>query len=131
MAELERHGAAVLVVSFGAPAALDDFLTRMGLPFPIAGDPDRRGYQAYGMLHGSGWQIWHPRTLWRYARLRLGGTRLQRPADGDDVHQLGGDFVIDGAGTLRLCHASVRPDDRPSLATLLAALPVGGPREGR
>lgn len=125
--ELERRGAAVLVVSFGAPAALDDFRARMGLPFPIAGDLDRRAYRAYGMMQGSAWQIWHPRTLWRYARLRVGGTRLQRPAEGDDLSQLGGDFVIDADGVLRLCHASARPDDRPSLATLLAALPVGGP----
>lgn len=125
MDELERRGAAVLVVSFGAPAAVDDFRVRTRLPFPIAADPDRRAYRAYGMLRGTAWRIWHPRTLWRYVQLRLAGTRLQRPADGEDLHQLGGDFVIDGSSILRFCHASARPDDRPSVATLLTALPVG------
>ncbi len=123
MAELERRHTSVLVVSFGAPALVEALRVQLALPFPVAVDADRRVYQAYGMARGSAWRIWHPRTLWRYLSLRLRGARRQRAHDGDDLHQLGGDFVIDDDGVLRLCHASARPDDRPPIAALLAACP--------
>lgn len=40
----------------------------------------------------------------------------------DDLHQLGGDFVTDADGILRLCHRSRRPDDRPAIDEILAAI---------
>jgi hypothetical protein len=44
------------------------------------------------------------------------------PAKGDDVLQLGGDFVLDANSRLRYAHPSCNPTDRPSAATLLQTL---------
>ena len=119
---LRRLQAAVWVVSFGTPMQVAAWARRLALPFPVAADPTRATYRAFGLGRGSSWQVWHPRTMWRYLRLLGGGARLHRPVAGDDLHQLGGDVVLDAAGVIRLLHRSERPDDRPPAARLLAAL---------
>jgi peroxiredoxin len=122
-AELQRRGASVLVLSFGRPDVVEGYRRRLALPFPVAADPERRAYAAYGLLTGSTWAIWHPRVLLRYLVLLLRGLPLRRPARDDDLAQLGGDFVIGADGVLRFAYRSRRPDDRPDVAALLAALP--------
>lgn len=41
---------------------------------------------------------------------------------GDDTSQLGGDFIVDRNGVLRLVHASHDPADRPPVDDLLNVL---------
>jgi hypothetical protein len=120
--ELEALGAAVLVISFSPPQRLAGHRARLRLPFPIASDADRLAYRAYGLGRGATFRIWHPRTLLRYARLLVRGMSLQRPAGDEDPSQLGGDFVVDGAGRIRFMHRSTRPDDRPSVAALVSTV---------
>ncbi|MBX7233151.1 MAG: hypothetical protein K1X65_02130 [Caldilineales bacterium] len=50
----------------------------------------------------------------------LAGQKLRRIQG--DPHQLGGDFVLDATGVLRLAHTSKDPLDRPAVETLLAVL---------
>ena len=119
---LERRAASVLVISFGTPAAVASYRARTGLPFVFAADPGREAYQAYGMLRASRWRVWHPRVLWGYLVLTLRGMRPRRAASGEDLSQLGGDFVIGPDGRLRLAHVSQGPEDRPSALRLLSAL---------
>ncbi len=120
--EFERRGARVLVVSFDRGAALERYRAALALPFAVAADPDRSVYRAYGLVRGSRWQAWHPRTLLRYVVLTARGMKLQRPTEDADLLQLGGDFVVDAAGRLRFVHPSARPDDRPGVDALLGAL---------
>jgi peroxiredoxin len=120
--ELDRLGARVLVVSFSKPEQLAPFRDRLALGFEVAADPSRSAYRAYGMLRGAFWDIWHPRVFLKYLRLTAQGMRLERPAEGDDLSQLGGDFVIDRDSNLRFVHVSSGPEDRPPVSLLLAAL---------
>jgi peroxiredoxin len=120
-ADVSARGA-VLVISFASGDALESYRAHLDLPFPIAADPERKAYRSYGMLSGSRWEIWHPRVLWKYVVLILKGMKPELPQRGADLSQLGGDFVIDGKGKLRFAHRSFRPDDRPSVDVLLAAL---------
>lgn len=121
--EIAARGASVLVVSFAPVEALETYREHMRLPFPIAADPERCAYRDYGMLAGTGWQVWHPRVIWKYIVLAFHGLRPRLPAKGEDLSQLGGDFVIDGEGQIRLAHVSHRPDDRPDVSLLIDALP--------
>jgi len=121
--EVRRRRASVVVISFGASDAVEGYRRRLALPFSVAVDPERRAYQAYGMLPGSFWRTWHPRAMWRYVVLALRGLQIRRPAWGDDLSQLGGDFVIGPDGLLRFVHVSQRPDDRPEVERLIQALP--------
>ncbi len=94
------------------------WLEETGVPFPLLLDSERKVYRAYG-LGRSVLQVWKPRVLVHYLRLVLAGRRL-KPAQGD-IYQLGGDFIVDEQGTVRLIHPSKDPTDRPSVDSLLTA----------
>lgn len=117
--EFQRLGAQVLLISFGAEHWARAWLHDTGAPFPLLLDPERVTYRAYG-LGASVLRVWSPKVLWHYLKLMLAGQKL-RHIQGDP-HQLGGDFVLDATGVLRLAHASKDPVDRPSVETLLAVL---------
>ena len=120
-AELEAVSLKVLLISFGSSDEAREWRRETDVPFPILLDPDRRVYSAYG-LGRSALRSWSPRTLAFYLRARLRGQRL--PGARGDPHQMGGDFLVDRSGRLRLVHLSRDPIDRPVVATLLACARV-------
>lgn len=117
--ELNQLTAQVLVITFGAEHWARAWAAEMGAGFPLLLDPQRATYRAYG-LGSSFVRVWSPKVMWHYLKLALAGQKL-RPIQGDP-HQLGGDFVVDGAGIIRLTHRSQDPTDRLPAATLLQAL---------
>ena len=82
-------------------------------------DPERTVYATYG-LERSFRRSWNLKTMWRYVRLLTSG-RQWRGIQGDSA-QLGGDFVVDAGGIVRLAYRSYDPTDRPPVANLLALL---------
>ncbi len=109
----------IVVVSFETGHWLQLWQAEMEVPFPLLLDPDRQAYRAYG-LERSVLRSWGPKNLWYYARARLKGRQIQ--TIGADTAQLGGDFIVDAAGIVRLAYRSQDPTDRPPVAKLLAAL---------
>lgn len=89
--------------------------------FPFYVDAERRLYHHYGMLSAGFWDLWGPRTWWLYLRLLVAGRRLQQSTG--DVHQRGGDVLIDPEGLVRFHYIGQGPADRPAVATLLALVP--------
>jgi alkyl hydroperoxide reductase subunit AhpC len=116
--ELRRMDVQVLVISFGAEFWASAWLQETQLPFPLLLDPERAAYRAYG-LERSFVRVWSPKVMWHYMRRVLAGQKLQSIQG--DPHQLGGDFVVDAAGVIRLAHRSRDPVDRPAVETLVAA----------
>ncbi len=110
------------MVSFATPERTATFREATQASYDIGCDVERAAYGEYGLTRGSRWQVWHPRVLWRYVRLLWGGSKLLIPAKGDDLNQLGGDFVVDADGVIIYAHRSVRPDDRPPADELVALL---------
>jgi len=121
--DFEDAGIDVLSVFFEPPERLVGYAEHFELPYPVASDPERAAYRAYGLLKGSFWQIWHPRVVVRYAVLLLRGRRPRAPADAD-LAQMGGDFLIDETGTMVFAHRSEKAVDRPPVDALLQALPA-------
>ena len=117
--ELRRLDVQVLVISFGAEFWARAWLQETGSPFPLLLDPERAAYRAYG-LERSFVRVWSPKVMWHYTRRVLAGQKLQSIKG--DPHQLGGDFVVDAAGVVRLAHRSKDPVDRPPVKALLAAI---------
>jgi hypothetical protein len=70
-----------------------------------------------------------PRVLLGYLRLVWRGWRPRRAREGEDVLQLGGDFVLDGQGRLVFAYRSIEPTDRPSVEMLVQALRGAGQNE--
>lgn len=117
---IDAAGTAVFV-AFDTPERLRDSLLRgLDVPYPVLVDRDRRAYQRWGLGRGSVLAIWGDPRVWvRYAGELARGVRLRRP--GTDTLQLGGDFVVDPAGTVVYARPQ-RRDDRPPVAELLRAL---------
>jgi hypothetical protein len=110
-----------LFIAFDTPERLHgSLLEGLEVPYPILVDRDRRAYQAWGLERGSVLGIWGDPRVWaRYGRALAGGVRLRRP--GTDTLQLGGDFVVDPAGTVVYARPQQR-DDRPPVAELVRTL---------
>lgn len=122
--QLDRGVVSVAVVTFERPEMAARYAQAVHLPWPMLVDTNRTLYRAYGMpvapwkrLLGR-WDIWKA-----YLRLVGRGRRVQMPTD--DVHQLGGDIVIDPQGIVRLHHVSVDPTDRPDTADVLRLMGLG------
>lgn len=118
--ELAKREVEVLVVSFEAGLMAQAYVEDTELRWPILVDESRELYRAYGMLHGSRWDLWGPKTWLVYAKLLLRGRRLQ--SSSADVSQLGGDVLIDRDGTVRLHHVGAGPADRPSVSEILGQI---------
>jgi hypothetical protein len=88
-------------------------------PFTLLLDPARVAYDAYE-LEWSLLRSWNLNTFWQYIRLLLSGRRW-RGIQGDSG-QLGGDFIVDAQGVVRLAYRSQDPTDRPPVVTLLTML---------
>lgn len=117
--EIRALHAEVVTVSFGADYWARMWLQETGSPFRFLLDPERRAYHAYG-LQSSVLRSWMPQNLWYYAKATLQGR--EKFGKRGDPHQLGGDFIIDNQGIVRLAHPSSDPTDRPPVDLLLRAL---------
>jgi hypothetical protein len=74
-------------------------------------------------LERLGWTTFlRPKVLWGYLRGLLRGQGIKWPYEGEDVLQLGGDFVLDRSARVLITHPSADPTDRPSLAAIREAL---------
>jgi hypothetical protein len=109
----------VVAISFGSPQLARAWVEETGAPFPLLLDPNRTAYRAYGLEH-SLIRSWGPKTFLTYARLMLSGRRW-RGIQGDSG-QLGGDFIVDRQGLVRLAYRSHDPSDRPTIGQILKRL---------
>ncbi len=115
-------GAEVLVVSFTPPARVAAYLAKYPKLFPVVSDPELSAYRSFGLEKASRLRMLCPDILVRFIGLMLRGWVPKQPHKGDDLLQLGGDFVLDAAGRVRYAHPSAHPADRPSGAALLQAV---------
>lgn len=120
--EIRRLGGEVLVVSFAPPALLVVYQRESALPFAVVADPSRSAYQTFGLERTSWRAMLRAKVVWRFLRLMLRGWLPRHSHKGEDVLQLGGDFVLDARRRLVYAHRSAEPTDRPPVAELLRAL---------
>jgi peroxiredoxin len=110
----------VFIISFGTLPALQQWMDEVCSSFTVLLDRDRVAYNAYG-LERSRLRSWHPRVVWIYVKRWFQRGEFY-DSHGDDTSQLGGDFIVDKNGILRLAHPSHNPADRPPVEALLKVL---------
>lgn len=88
--------------------------------FTVLLDRDRTAYKAY-QLERSRLRAYHPRVVWIYIKRWFQRGEFY-DSHGDDTSQLGGDFIVDKNGILRLVYPSHDPVDRPPVDDLLKVL---------
>jgi len=117
---LDDLDAVVLVISFESPTALRRFHWFRDLPFIVVSDQSRRFYHAYGLRSRALLWLFDRDTIVSYARGLRHGRLPHWPRA--DLHQLGGDVVLDRGGDVVFVHRSATPADRPSVDTLIRML---------
>lgn len=126
LSEIRNRGTHILVISFDGLDQVRKYRSLLNLSFPVAADTGRAAYRAYGLTRASFLQTWHAKTMWRYLVLIREGRRFRRPKKGDDLSQLGADFVVDAHGKIEYAHYGARPDDRPDIAEVIDAIVMHG-----
>jgi peroxiredoxin len=135
--EVRRLGAEVVAVTQARPevlaaalaSVLAPILDSLSFPFPIVGDPDRVAYKAFGLERAGLTTMMRPGVILGYLRAIFRGWMPRKPLRGEDVLQLGGDFVLDREGRLVYAHRSATPTDRPSAQELIDVI-MGGTEDG-
>jgi len=117
--ELEAHQTRVILISFGTNQMAQSWITETNSDFQFLLDPEKKAYRAYG-LQRSLLRSWKPKIWFEYAKLLSQG-RKWRGIQGDSG-QLGGDFIIDKSGIMRIAYRSIDPADRPAVSHILTIL---------
>ena len=77
-------------------------------------DPTRGAHRFLGLGRTNWGVFFHPGVILGYLRAILRGLLPKKSAEGEDLLQLGGDFLWDKEGNLVWSYASRDPADRPS-----------------
>jgi peroxiredoxin len=115
-------GATVLVVSQASSEVLAAHLKEEPQPVEVLADPKRDAYRYFGLERASWWTVAGLRSLLGYLRLMVRGWWPRLPHKGEDVLQLGGDFILDADRRLVYAYQSIRPTDRPPVDELLRVM---------
>jgi AhpC/TSA antioxidant enzyme len=130
LADVRAAGGELVCVSQTRPDVLAAHLRRHPRPFPVVGDPDRAVYRAFGLERGGVGMFFRPRVLAGYLWAMVRGWLPRPPVRGEDVLQLGGDFVLDRDRLLVFAHRSADPADRPAPDELVEQVRAAAKRVG-
>ena len=113
--KIRQSGADVLVVTQSRPEAV----AAVSLPLPTVCDPERTAYRYFGLDRGK-WSMFFRRSvLVHYLSLIFSGWMPHRGEAGEDMLQLGGDFILSSDRRLVYVHRSNDPADRPTASNLV------------
>ena len=105
------------MVTFDNAESAAAYVEENRLEWPLLIDEERVLYRHFGMGRANWWTLLKPTTIWKYFLLWRRGVKAQKI--GSDVHQLGGDVLIDPEGAVQLVHVSKEPHDRPSIESII------------
>ena len=107
----------MLLLTFETGPQADIYEQATEVQWPLLVDQKRHLYNWYGMYRATFWDVWGPKTAWAYGKELLSGN-FPRSSSGD-IHQRGGDVLIDDKGIIRFHHVAAGPADRPSVDLIL------------
>ena len=120
--ELDSLGCQVIVVaSNGNQDSALKFCELINLSFQLVLDGSRQFYRLLGLKRSIS-NVWRVATLKGYAEEKVAGVPGTPALTGDDLHVMGGDFVVDSHGRLVFAYASKTPWDRPMVDLVLDEL---------
>jgi peroxiredoxin len=114
--ELEQLNVKVIVIAFEPLRSVAVPVAEAEIRFPYYVDEERQLYRYFGILKAGFWDLWGPRTWLIYLRLLLKGRKTIKSQG--DIHQRGGDVLIDPQGIVRYHRIGSGPGDRPDPALI-------------
>ena len=118
--DLEAANAVLVVIAAEPMEALAKVAAEEKWSGPVLADPGRGVYLAYGLTRLLWYRVFTPKAALLYLGFILRGRFPGKP--GQDALQQGGDFVVDGQGTLRFVSATQRSHDRPPVDQIIGAI---------
>jgi peroxiredoxin len=120
--DIRKRGAEVLAIIPTDAINAGRFARSMRLPYPVLCDTARRAFAAFGLYEATIGDLAHPEVVLRTARqFARGNLPIVNPFS-SSLTQLGGVFIIDSDGVVRLGHAATPVFTYPAIDTCLAAL---------
>jgi len=110
-------GCRVVVVAAGSPAGAVNWQQETGVPCEIYVDQDRQLYKSLN-LDESISKVWNMSTMVYYAEQMAAQRPLHQVVSGDNIHQMGGDFVLNDKCELIFAYRSQTPPERPTIEQL-------------
>ena len=92
----------------------EKWLEHTKLTYPLLLDPDLVLYRHFG-LRRSVSAVWTVPSLMSYAEDKIAGVASAPSYPGDDLHVMGGDFILDSTGKILYAYCSKFAADRPSV----------------
>ncbi len=114
---VEQDNIEVLVITFEEEEHALNYQKEIDLGWPVVVDRSRELYDYYGMTSAGFWDLWGFASWKAYFREMLRGNMPRRAVG--DIHQRGGDVLIDPEGKVRLHHVGSGPGDRPEINDVL------------
>lgn len=124
--KLREAGANLLAIGMGQPERTRLFIEVREIPVPVLCDPERRAYDAYGIIEGTPPTILHD-TPWPPGN-EAAGRRLMESRRETDLRLvdnpwiLPAEFIIDQKGVIRYAHRYQYCEDYPPTTVLLGAI---------
>lgn len=119
--DFKAEGADVVAIFQYGAEATHDFCRSREVPFDCVGDPLRAAYAEVSLGRGSRKQV----LSWQIAKRYVGAIRtgaLGGGAQGGDMAQLPGTFVVGTDGRIVLAHYATSAADNPRIDTVLDAV---------
>ncbi len=122
-----RNNIAIVVVTFEHAENALNYQGEAHLEWPVVVDISKELYSYFGMAKAGFWDLWGYSTWKAYIREILKGN-LPKSAR-DDIHQRGGDVLINPEGIVKLHYISKGPADRPDLEDVFGVVEQENQRE--
>lgn len=110
------------MVTLSQPAMLRLYLQEKPWPFPVVADPERQAYRQFGLARTTWATFFRLGVLARYMGYIFRGWKPRATNTGEDLLQLGGDFVLDAGQHIVYAFSSTEPTDRPPVNQLVEKL---------
>lgn len=111
----------MVVVARGTAASAEKWFEYTKLTFPLLLDFGLKLYRHFG-LRRSVAAVWSIPTLLSYAEEKVDGVSPAPSYPGDDIHVLGGDFIVNNNGQLVYAYLSKFSSDRPQVDDVFRAI---------
>jgi hypothetical protein len=120
--DIRAAGGELAAVTLTRPEHVAGWLRLVPKPYPVFSDPSMRSYVAFGLGRVPLTTLLRPGVLAHYLALWWRGQSWRRPYPGDDLLQLGGDFVIGPDGRLAFAFRGEDPGKRPAAEVIVDAV---------
>ena len=113
--EIKRLGGEIFVVSFAPASRVASYLQKYPQPFPVVSDPTLAAYKGFNLTRASVGSLFRPGVIGRFVKLIFRGWLPKKAGKGDDLLQLGGDFVLDKSGHVVYAYPMPNPPTDPPM----------------